>query len=61
MASLLVQSDEERLLVRKELLRLVFNMGCSVGLGANEQGLLRYEPSYNYTITFNASYGISFQ
>ena len=34
-------TDEERLLVRKELLRLVFNMGSSVGLNANEQGLLR--------------------
>lgn len=34
-------SEEEKLLVRKELLRLVGNMGSSVGLNANEQGLLR--------------------
>ena len=36
------KSEEEQWLVRKELLRLVGNMGSSVGMNANEQGLLRY-------------------
>lgn len=39
--SLTDQSDVEQLTVRKELLRLVYNLGSSVGLNANEQGLLR--------------------
>ncbi|KAI9556963.1 hypothetical protein GHT06_016757 [Daphnia sinensis] len=40
------QTEEEKWLVRKELLRLVTNMGSSVGLNANEQGLLRLKQRF---------------
>lgn len=51
------QTEEEKLLVRKELLRLVTNMGSSVGLNANEQGLLRYSYQTFNNLVLLANFG----